>query len=530
MKGRTDELIAGVDAGTSVVKAAIFDADGAQLALASRPNRWRALPDGGAEQDMAETWKLAAETVAEVAAQVGNSRVAVLAVTGQGDGAWLLDRQGRPVGDALLWLDSRAAGIVAEFEKNGGRAAAGQFTGCGMNACNQSAQLHWLARRQPERIAAAATAMHCKDWLFFNLTGERATDPTEGVFTFGNFRTREYAPEVFAALELEPFRRLLPPIVDGARETRPLRPAAARACGLPAGTPVSLGYVDVACAALGGGADDPRAGCTIMGTTGMHIRLLPDAAAFVPPAAPSGYLMPFFDGRGIMRMHSNMAGTLNLDWLAKIARECAGLFGAETEAMEDSVLLSKMENLAERAARERTIFHPYIDRAGERGPFLNPEARAQFSGLSSEAGAGELARAVFEGLAFAGRHCYAALGEFPAEIRATGGAARSALFRRMLADAMGAPVRTVRRAETGIAGAMMAGATAVDIFSSIGDACKKWVAPLLDDGVSPNPDAAGRRALESRFAAYALAAEAMPPVWTALARAESERAGGRAAE
>ena len=343
MKGRTDELIAGVDAGTSVVKAAIFDADGAQLALASRPNRWRALPDGGAEQDMAETWKLAAETVAEVAAQVGNSRVAVLAVTGQGDGAWLLDRQGRPVGDALLWLDSRAAGIVAEFEKNGGRAAAGQFTGCGMNACNQSAQLHWLARRQPERIAAAATVMHCKDWLFFNLTGERATDPTEGRFHLRQFPH----PRIRAG----GFRR---PGVGA------VSPPAAADCGRRARDPPASPRRGARLRAAG---RNPRlaglCGCRLRGPGrrrgrppgrmhhhGHHRHAHSPAAGrgLVRPARGAVRLPDaFFDGRGIMRRHSNMAGTLNLDWLAKIARECAGLFGAETEAMEDSALLSKMK-------------------------------------------------------------------------------------------------------------------------------------------------------------------------------------------
>lgn len=516
------ELILGVDAGTSVIKAAACGLDGAPLALASRPNRWRQLPDGGAEQNMAETWKLAAETVAEVVAEVRQKnapQIAALAVTGQGDGTWLIDRRGRPVGDALLWLDARAAGIVAEFEKNGGRAAAGQFTGCGMNACNQSAQLHWLSRNQPERIAAAETAMHCKDWLYFNLTGERATDPTEGVFTFGNFRRRQYAPEVFAALDLDKFRRLPPPILDGVRRTHPLSAAAAKVCGLPAGTPVCLGYVDVACAALGGGVHDPRAGCTIMGSTGMHIRLLPDAADFTPPDAPSGYAMPFFDGRGLMRMHSNMAGTLNLDWLAKIAREAAEMLGAKAER---NGALPALENLAEKSNSGRIIFHPYIDRAGERGPFLNPEARAQFTGLSSDAGLGELARAVYEGLAFAGRHCYAALGEAPSEIRATGGAARSPLFRQMLADAMNVPVRIVRREETGIAGAMMAAGVAVGVFADINDACEKWVTPLLDAPIAPKSGAAFHRALERRFAAYAMATEVIPPVWKTLAAAEEK--------
>ena len=74
----------------------------------------------------------------------------------------------------------------------------------------------------------------------------RATDPSEASFTFGDFRTRRYDEIVIDALGLTGHRHLLPEILDGAQETRPLSPAAAEATGLLAGTPVSLGYVDMA--------------------------------------------------------------------------------------------------------------------------------------------------------------------------------------------------------------------------------------------------------------------------------------------
>ncbi|TGV54945.1 carbohydrate kinase, partial [Mesorhizobium sp. M2D.F.Ca.ET.160.01.1.1] len=102
----------------------------------------------------------------------------------------------------------------------------------------------------------AATAFHCKDWLYFKLTGERATDPSEGTFTFGDFRTRDYSDEVLDVLGVADLRHLLPPIVDGTRHSTGLSPAAAAVTGMLAGTPVVLGYVDVVCTALGAGLLD----------------------------------------------------------------------------------------------------------------------------------------------------------------------------------------------------------------------------------------------------------------------------------
>ncbi|MGO8219981.1 FGGY family carbohydrate kinase, partial [Rhizobium ruizarguesonis] len=81
------------------------------------------------------------------------------------------------------------------------------------------------------------------DWLYLNLTGVRATDPSEASFTVGNFRTRQYDAVVIDALGLDHMRGLLPEIIDGSEITHPLTSGAAKACGLLTGTPVCLGYV-----------------------------------------------------------------------------------------------------------------------------------------------------------------------------------------------------------------------------------------------------------------------------------------------
>ena len=83
-----------------------------------------------------------------------------------------------------------------------------------------SAQLAWMKRWQPERLARAATCFHCKDWLYFKLTGARVTDPSEGNFTFGNFRTREYEPSILEGMGIADCARLLPPMIDGVERDR----------------------------------------------------------------------------------------------------------------------------------------------------------------------------------------------------------------------------------------------------------------------------------------------------------------------
>jgi erythritol kinase len=129
-----------------------------------------------------------------------------------------------------------------------------------------------MKRWQPDRITRAATCFHCKE-----LTGARVTDPSEWIFTFGNYRTRKYEPSILEGMGIADCERLLTPMIEGTEEAGSLSAAAAAATGLGQGTPVSLGYIDVVCVAAGGRIHDPSRdiGVSVMGSTGMHMRYAP---------------------------------------------------------------------------------------------------------------------------------------------------------------------------------------------------------------------------------------------------------------
>ncbi len=291
------DILIGIDAGTSVIKAVAFLTSGEQIAIASRPNVTLSPMPGAVEQDMRRTWADCAATLAELSERIPNlsARVLALAVTAQGDGTWLIDQDGEPCHDGWLWLDARAGAQAVEALGAPSYPAHYASTGSGINACMQSMQLAWLKRHQPDVVRRATTAFHCKDWLYFKLTGIRAIDPSETNFTFGSYRTREIQEGLMEALGLSDCRRLLPPIVDGTKEAGALSAEAARLTGLPQGLPVVLGYLDVVCSALGGGLYDStgKVGVTILGSTGMHMRFAPRSAEVKLNSAMSGYTMVF---------------------------------------------------------------------------------------------------------------------------------------------------------------------------------------------------------------------------------------------
>ncbi len=513
MKG---DVLIGVDAGTSVIKAVAFNLSGEQIGVAARPNSYATLGPGQVEQDMARTWSDCAATLRELHDRVPDlaRRAVGVAVTGQGDGTWLIDKDGRPVGGGLLWLDSRAASICADYMKTPAYADHYRKTGAGLNACMASGQLAWLKRNQPERIERATTAFHCKDWLYFNLTSERATDPAEANFTFGNYCTREYEPSILAAMGIADCERLLPPIVDGASVSHELTAAAAAATGLPQGLPVVLGYFDVVCTGLGSGLYDRKAdlGVSIFGSTGMHMRFAATPGDVRLNESRAGYtaLLPIPGTAATIQ--SNMAATLNVDWLLDIAREAASWAGADTSR---AGLLKDVDARMLEAPPGSAIYHPYILEAGERGPFLDPFARAQFSGLSTRTSLAGMMRAVYEGLAFASRDCYAASGEPPREVRLGGGAARSKALRVILASTLGASVRTVKREESGAAGAAMTGAVCLGVYSDMAHCARAWVTPSLGETTEPDADLTGL--YDKLFPVYVDIRNRMPPAWAALA-------------
>ncbi|MGJ4886725.1 FGGY family carbohydrate kinase [Bradyrhizobium sp. HKCCYLRH3099] len=515
------DVIIGIDAGTSVIKAVAFARDGRQLGDFAIPNSYTTAPGGRVEQDMDRTWT---DTVAALrgltkALPDVAPRVAAIAVTGQGDGTWLIDADGRPVAPALLWLDSRAAGFVESFRGSERNAAHYQRTGSGLNACQQGPQLAWLQVNDAAMLARASTAFHCKDWLYFKLTGERVTDPSEATFSCGDYRKRCFDSEAARLIGIASSERLFPEIVDGVVTTHGLSAAAAAETGLPQGVPVSLGYVDVICNALGGGLYDqtPDVGCSIIGSTGMHMRLAARAEDVQLNAEATGYTMPFPVTGHYGQMQSTMAATLNIDWLLDVAR---GVLALEGIARSRNDLIRRLDQRVLEAKACELLYHPFISDAGERGPFVSHEAHAQLIGLRTRHGYWDLMRAVMEGLAFAARDCYAAMGSLPAEIRLTGGAARSRALGTILGAVLGSTIRVCRREEAGASGAAMMAAVATGLYSNMMDCAEGWVRPYLDEPQAPDAALAERYA--QLFPTYVEARLAARPVWKQLA---AQRAG-----
>ncbi|SEG90830.1 xylulokinase/erythritol kinase [Actinacidiphila yanglinensis] len=454
-------MFVGLDLGTSVVKAAAFADDGTTLRVESTPI---ALGGQGehVEQDIEEVVRAATGVVEAV---TGGQDSALVAITGQGDGLWLVDADGRAVRPALSWMDGRAGGLVAGWMADGTADRLYRRTGQVLFPGSPGPLLAWLDCNEPASLDAATTAGCCKDVVHLRLTGERGTDLSDASNPFLDPRTRGYAPEALAALGVDHRKGLLPPIAA----TLPYGEARDRVPGLTRGTPVTSGPYDLPASATGAGVTEPGDGLLIVGTT-LACQVVVERVAL--DEDPVGFHLATARPDRHMRALPAMTGTVALDWVL-------GLTGTVHDQLSDLL------DASPRGARGVAAL-PYLSPSGERAPFVDPTARAEFTGLDLRATRADVVRAMCEAIAFAARHCLEAAG-LSGRLAVCGGGARNPEWLRLFADVLGRPLRVARGPEPGARGAVLAAVAAHgDTLGQHLDLAE-WTAP--EAVVDPDPAA-----------------------------------------
>jgi erythritol kinase (D-erythritol 1-phosphate-forming) len=483
----------GVDIGTSVIKAARFDTDGRQLAVASRPAQVTNPRPGWFEQDMDDVVAAVADVIGQL---VGGGAPApeLVALTGQGDGVWLTDADGHAVRPAVSWMDARAAGIVDRWQADGTVTAAFRRTGGAMFPGSPGPVLAWLDAYEPDVLDRARTAGYCKDMVMQRLTGLRGTDASDASQPFLDPVTRTYARDVLDHCGLAHRADLLAPVVEPVPAAG-LTGKAAMLLGLPEGTPVTAGPFDLPACALGSGVTAPGQGHLIVGTT-LACQVIATDLDFSGEAA--GLTLALTTPGRWLRAMPAMVGTAALDWI--LAR--VGVAHAEVDDL-----------LAETAPGAGGVdCLPYFSPAGERAPFVESGARARLDGLTLHTSTGELVRAVCEGIAFAARHCFEAAsagGTTLQDVTCCGGGTRSRHWLQLFADVLGREVRVAAKPEVGAYGAVLAGLAALDTGLDTGVDTSGWTEPA----VVVQPESARTGVYAEKYARYLAALDRARIEW-----------------
>ncbi len=467
----------GIDLGTSAVKVLVQDEAGAVHARASRAYPTSNPRPGWAEQNPEEWWQAVGAAVRE--AMAGCALVPrALGLSGQLNGFVLLGDGDRPLHPAVIWLDLRAEAEARDILENGPDVSA--LSGNTLSAICVLPKLVWMRRHRPEAMAATRRIALAKDFILLRLTGELATDPSDaGSTALATPGGSAWAPELCARAGIEP--AMLPTIRASGEPAGHLSASAAEALGLPAGLPVATGAGDVAALAVGCGIVAPGRVAITLGTAGHVVAEAPGPAGPAPEGTGLWRIPHALEGRGLW-LGLIMAGGLSLSWLRGILAA-----GGPAPAFE------RLEALAAESppGARGLSYLPFLE--GAATPQGRPDARGAFLGLSSAHGAGDMIRAVMEGVAHNARECVAAqetAGVAVAEVRLAEGGAQLPLWCQVLADALGREVALIGERDTSAAGAAI-------------------LAHAAADGAAPADVADASVRLERRFAPDAGGAAAM---------------------
>lgn len=499
------EYALGLDNGGTVVKAAVVDARGREIASAGRPTKTFSPRSGFVERDMEEMWQTNGLCVREALEKSGvdPKDVAAVAATGHGKGLYAWGENG-PAYNGILSSDNRAWERAEKWKTDAAierlRAKLLQRILPG----HPVAILAWMKDERPDAYDAIKYAFSAKDYIRFRLTGEAFGEMTDmsgsGLMDVANARLDREIPEAFGIGEAY---GKLPPLRLSHENCGSVTPEAAKLTGLLAGTPVAGGMFDIDACALAMDITSPDHLCTITGTWTINEFISPAPAVGAAAAMNSLYAIPGW----YLVEDSSPTGAGNLDWALK------NVLGGAPPA-DGKELYRRADELAgsaEAADGGDLVFLPFLY-----GSNTHPNGKSAFVGMTSAHGAAQLLRAVYEGVAFSAKtHIdrLLSLRAPPKAVRLGGGAANSKFWVRMFADALGLPVETVDGVkELGAFGGAMAGFVAAGLYKDYREAAKAMVklAPPIP------PDPSKTEAYSRKYENYQAVASALNAVWPKL--------------
>ena len=460
----------GIDIGTGGSRALLVRADGGVACGVTEPHEdilmhhplW-------AEQRPENWWDAARRAIRRVLAKAGvdGKEIAGVGLSGQMHGLTLLDARHTVIRPALIWCDQRSQEQVDWINSRAGKDMVLAQTANPVLTGFTAPKLLWVRDHEPASYERVRKMLLPKDYVRYRLTGDFATEVSDASGTaLFDVVGRCWAKPLIEKLDID--RSILPEVVESPEVTGRIAVSVAEETGLAVGTPVVGGGGDQAASAVGNGiVETGLVSCTI-GTSGVVFSHLDDAAY-----DPDGRVHTFchaVPGKWHVMGVTQGAG-LSLQWFRNN-------FASDLAAAAESRGVEVYDVLTEEAATvppgsEGLLWLPYL--MGERTPHLDAYARGGWVGMTAKHSRAHLVRSILEGVAFSLNDCLGiieSLGAEVAAVRASGGGAKSPLWRKILAGVFGKPIATLQTQEGSAYGAALLAMVGTGAFGSVKEACR----------------------------------------------------------
>ncbi len=435
------EQFLGIDLGTQGVKVVGWDEEGNFLGSASREYSILTPQIGFAEQDPETWWEKTKEAIKELVSSIPQVNIKGIGFSGQMHGTVIIDDNLKPLCPAIIWADQRTHQEVKIIRENLKDKLA---TICGGDVATgfMAPTLLWLKENQKEIFSRIRWAILPKDYLKIKMGLTPSTDVADASSTLlFNIRKRNWSKEILEILELN--HSIFPPAYESTQVIGQMKEEIKEELGLKGKVFLIAGAGDQHCAALGNGITEEGELLVTIGTGGQ---------VFTPLCEP------LVDDK--LRIHT-FCHAIPAFWHLLGATLCAGLsLSWFKKSILDSPLqafdFKELDREAQKveAGSQGLIFLPYL--IGERTPYMDPRARGAFLNLHLTHGRAHFIRAIMEGVCLGLRNVievFKELGVKPQHIVFSGGGAKSALWRKIMASVLDTPLFTTQVREEAATGA-----------------------------------------------------------------------------
>ncbi len=474
----------GIDVGTGGSRALLVQADGTVVRGVTAAHEDILMHQPlWAEQRPQDWWKASSQAVRQLLAEteVHREDIAGVGLSGQMHGLTLLDAADQVVRPALIWCDQRSQEQVDWINAKAGKDMVLEQTANPVLTGFTAPKLLWVRDHDPASYERVRRMLLPKDYIRFCLTGEYASEVSDASGTaLFDVIGRRWAMPLIDKLGID--AAILPEVVESPQLTGRISVSAAQETGLRAGTPVVGGGGDQAASAVGNGiVESGLVSCTV-GTSGVVFSHLDEAAydpegrvhTFCHAVPGKWHVMGVTQGAGLsLQWFRNQLATGLADQAAQKGVEIYDLLTDEAAAVP--------------AGAEGLYWLPYL--MGERTPHLDAYARGGWVGLTAKHTRGHLVRAILEGVAYSLNDCLGiveSLGASVEAVRASGGGAKSPLWRSILAGVFSKPIATLQTQEGSAYGAALLAMVGTGAFGSVAEACSSAIIEQRRD--QPDPD------------------------------------------
>jgi len=474
----------GIDVSTTGAKALLIDERGDVIASHTTEYPLSTPKPLWSEQDPADWWQGTCASIRAVLskANLSGEDVSAVGLTGQMHGLVMLDRSDQVLRPAILWNDQRTGSQCAWItEKVGGLDRLLQLTGNQVLPGFTAPKIVWVRDNEPDVYDRTTHILLPKDYVRFCLTGEFATEVSDASgMSLLDVANRRWSKEMLDALEIP--IGWLPTCTESDQVSGRINQSAAQITGLKAGTPVVGGGGDQAAQAVGSGIVKAGVISVTSGTSGV-VFAHSDRYAFEAQGRLHAFCHAVPGKWHFMGVMLSAGGSFRWlrDSIGDLEKTVARLTG------DDPYDLLTREASFAPVGSEGLIFLPYL--TGERTPYPDPNARGAFVGLTVRHGKRHLIRAVLEGVSFGLRdslEMIKGLGAPIEQVRASGGGARSPVWRQIQADVFGAELVLVNVTEGAAYGAALLAGVGAGMYQSVDEAVAATV--RITDRTTPISD------------------------------------------